>query len=357
MALLSTVVFAFLVSLTAVWFVRNLCRKRGWYDKIDERKIHNGSIPRLGGIGIFVGFAITFLVVIFLPFGAFPHLSITNRFWPIAVASLAVFALGLLDDFRNLHARFKFMVQILAAIFVVTMGYRFRTLDFPFFGWGIVDLGLFSYPLTVIWLVGVTNALNLIDGMDGLASTVSSLVSVSFALYFYITGDYASSVLCCMLLGSILGFFAFNRPKASIFMGDGGALFVGFVLAVLPLLNQAHGGRNELGLLSAITALLIPIYDTFAAMLRRMRAHISFFTPDRCHLHHKLLNLGLSPWQVLAIIGSANVVLDAATLSSLYLDNRGAFAVKVGSWALFLFLFLILHYDKEKRLRENSTEK
>jgi UDP-GlcNAc:undecaprenyl-phosphate GlcNAc-1-phosphate transferase len=357
MALVCTGIFAFLVSLTAVWFVRDLCRKRGWYDKIDERKIHKGSIPRLGGIGIFVGFDIAFLVVIFLPFGPFPHLSITSRFWPIAVASLVVFALGLGDDFRSLHARFKFAVQLLAAIFVVCMGYRFRTIDFPFFGWGIIDLGLFSYPLTVIWLVGVTNALNLIDGMDGLSCTVSSIVSVFFALYFYITGDYASSVLCCMLLGSILGFFVFNRPKASIFMGDGGALFVGFVLAVFPLLNQAHGGRNELGFLSAITALLIPIYDTFAAMLRRMRAHVSFFTPDRGHLHHKLLNMGLSTWQVLVIIGSVNLVLGAAALSSLYLDNQGAFVVKIGSWVLLLGLFLFLHYDKENRLRENNTEK
>jgi UDP-GlcNAc:undecaprenyl-phosphate/decaprenyl-phosphate GlcNAc-1-phosphate transferase len=352
MALICTIVLTFLVSLVAVWLIRALARRKGWYDRVNERKIHTGTIPRLGGVGICVGFGIAFLTVILLPIGPFPHLAISNRFWPVAVSGIVLFALGLIDDFRSLRARFKFGIQIIAATFVVVMGYRFRTVDLPFFGIGSLDLGLFSYPLTVIWIVGVTNALNLIDGMDGLAGTVSSIVTITFAAYFYLTNDYASAVLCCILLGAVGGFLAFNRPKASIFMGDGGALFLGFVLAVLPLLNQTHGGREELGILSAITALLIPIYDTFAAMLRRYRAHVSFFEPDRGHLHHKLLDLGLSPWQVLAVVAIANLALGAAALSSLYLDGLGAFAMKIGSWILFLGLFLLLHYNKKKELGE-----
>lgn len=351
MALIYTTLFSFVISLIAVWLVREVAKRKGWFDRVNERKIHTGTIPRLGGLGIFAGFGLTFLGVIFLPIGPFPHLAISGRFWPIVVSSMLLFALGLADDFRSLRARFKFGVQTCLAIFVVAMGYRFRTVELPFFGLGSLDLGWFSYPLTVVWIVGVSNAINLIDGMDGLAGTVSCIVAATFAVFFYATNDYASAVLCCILIGAVAGFLAYNKPKASIFMGDGGALFLGFVLAVFPLLNQTHGGREELGILSAITALIIPIYDTFAAMLRRYRAHVSFFTPDRGHLHHKLLDLGLDAWQVLAVVAIANLALCLATLSSLYLPPPWAFAVKVGSWVLFLGLFLVLHYFKERRLR------
>jgi UDP-N-acetylmuramyl pentapeptide phosphotransferase/UDP-N-acetylglucosamine-1-phosphate transferase len=350
MAIVYTFTLSFLTSLLAVWGVRTLARKHGWYDRQSERKIHTGTIPRIGGAGIFIGFVVTFFALTILPRGLFPHLEGTLHFWPIALAGTFLFLLGFIDDFISLRARHKFLIEIMAASFVVAMGYRFRTIELPFSF--IFDLGWFSYPLTVFWLVGVTNALNLIDGMDGLSSTVSCFVAATFAIFFYVTGDYASTILCCVLFGAVGGFFAFNKPKASIFMGDGGALFLGFVLAVLPLLNQASGGRAELGLVSAITALLIPIYDTFSAILRRQRAHVSFFMPDRGHLHHKLLDMGLSTWQVLAVIALANAVLAVAALSSLYLPADWAFVAKIGSWGLFLGLFLVLHYDKERRLKD-----
>jgi UDP-GlcNAc:undecaprenyl-phosphate/decaprenyl-phosphate GlcNAc-1-phosphate transferase len=239
------------------------------------------------------------------------------------------------------------------AIFVVAMGYRFRSVGIPF-GSGMLELGFFSYPITVIWIVGVTNAINLIDGMDGLSGTISGVVSICFAAFFYLRGDYASAVLCCIFVGAIGGFLAFNKPKASIFMGDGGALFLGFVLATLPLLNRSQG-PSEIGLLSAITALLIPIYDTFAAILRRKRAHVSFFTPDKEHLHHKLLDLGLSAYQVLGVILVAALALGAAALSPVYLDKVGSFCVMVGSWIVVLGLFLVLHYNKERRKKDSAN--
>ena len=156
-------------------------------------------------------------------------------------------------------------------------------------------------------------------------------------------------------MGATLGFLCFNFPPAKIFMGDSGALFIGFTLAVLPIISPMNGS-GEVSLLSAITVLLIPIYDTFAAIIRRTRSRVSIFTPDKLHLHHKLLALGLSVRSALLVVYCAQAVLCVAAMSNFFLPAAASFAVKIGSWLVFALLFYLVGLVAQKRERADTDD-
>ena len=279
---------AILISLISMPLIIKIAHSRKLYDVIDDRKIHTGNIPRLGGLGIFLAFvgAIAIITVV-----TGKGVETGNRFWAVILCMLVIHVVGLVDDFRNLAAVYKFIIELAAAIILSALGFRFMAIVPPFAGLTF-GLGALSYPITVIWIIGVTNAVNLIDGMDGLAGGISAFAAAAYGLIFMLNGDSGAALACFALVGAIFGFLAFNLPPAKVFMGDSGALFLGFTLSVLPIIGPVTG-HTEIGFVSAVTVLLIPIFDTFAAIIRRLIVGVSVFTPDREHLHHKLLDLGL----------------------------------------------------------------
>ncbi|MEJ5184149.1 MAG: MraY family glycosyltransferase [Rectinemataceae bacterium] len=313
--------------------VIRFCHRYRLYDRLNERKIHKEErMPRLGGVGIALSFILTVSVIAILQRNEFANFRDHLAVWPIIGAATLVFLTGLLDDLFDLSAWIKFGLQSLAAVIVMAAGYRFRYMQIPF-GTGLLDFGLVAYPLTFLWIVGVTNAINLIDGIDGLAGGVSGLSALSFALFFMFTSSVLPAEICLALLGSIIGFLLFNLPPARIFMGDCGSLFLGFMLAIIPLLSQVHtGSGNSIGVVSAATVLSIPIFDTLMAMYRRAKAKRSFFSSDRKHLHHVLLDRGYSIRSILAILYALTSVLGLVALSSLFLPL---------SWSFFLNLAML----------------
>jgi UDP-GlcNAc:undecaprenyl-phosphate/decaprenyl-phosphate GlcNAc-1-phosphate transferase len=186
--------------------------------------------------------------------------------------------------------------------------------------------------------------------MDGLAGGIAMIGAAVWALFFFKTGQSLPALVALSACGAIGGFLFFNFPKASIFMGDSGSLFLGFVLAVVPLLGTP-GNMAESGLIQAITICLIPILDTFAAMLRRMRLGVSFFTPDKFHVHHKLLNLGFQPRQILVIIYALCIGLGATVLVGIYVNPKLSFYLMMGGWVICGCIFIVLHFLKEKKVR------
>ncbi|MDP2815881.1 MAG: MraY family glycosyltransferase [Rectinemataceae bacterium] len=327
-----------------MWYAK----KKKLYDSTGGRKIHSGQVARLGGIGVFTAFILTILIFAMLERSFRTDLTIDLRYWPVFLGLVSLFALGVVDDFVSLRARFKAMVQFGAALLVVGMGFRFRVVFIPW-GGGTLNLGFLSVPLTLAWIVGVTNALNLIDGMDGLLGGITVFAASAFGFFFAFNGDLSSTVICFALAGASAGFLVYNLPipKAKIFMGDSGALFIGFTLSVLPLLNQTETSA-EVGLISAVTVLGIPVLDTLAAIYRRQRAGVHFFTPDRGHMHHMFLDLGYSVWGILARTYLMCLLLDLAALSTLYLSASGSFALKI----LSLSLLVISYYSLVCRARE-----
>jgi UDP-GlcNAc:undecaprenyl-phosphate GlcNAc-1-phosphate transferase len=307
----STILVSAALSALSMPIIIGIARKKKLYDTTGGRKIHNGFIPRLGGVGMFWAF---FIALGLLALCGNKGLLMgfagrTSRFLPLAIGAAAMHFLGLADDLRNLGARTKFAVQAVVAFLIVAAGFRFRSLSYgqELFSGPFVWI---SYLLTWGWIVGMTNAINLIDGMDGLAGGIVAIVAAAFSCFYVLEGELSAALICFALAGVVLGFLFFNfpAPKAKLFMGDSGSLFLGFALSVMPFLGQtvsgskADPGAFAPGILPSMALLAIPMIDTLRAIARRLGAGTSIGIGDRKHVHHLLLDHGYRPRQILKII-------------------------------------------------------
>lgn len=325
------IAFSFAVSAGVIPLIILLCKKQGWYDTTDERKIHKGNIPRLGGVGIMLGF----VSATFLYFTFFTENNAT-KVLPIIIAGLIIFIVALLDDFFNFKAKIKLLFQVIATVIVLCHGFRFT----HFLMW---DLPVwFSYILSFFWIIGIINALNLIDGLDGLCGGLSLLIIGSLGVIFFCAeaiDTRASAAVCFIMAAAISGFLVWNKPPAKIFMGDGGSQVMGFMIAVLPLFDSTPN-FNYNKILVMIVLVSIPALDTIAAMWRRTREHRSFMSPDSRHIHHKLIALGFTKVQTLIFLLSIQTCLCLAAGLGMYLRREnGAILLIV------VFVFMVAFYS------------
>ncbi len=281
----SQFIYAFLASLVTVLiatpFVMKLAIKIGAVDKPNARKVHQKIMPRLGGLAIFIGVVVGYFV------SGLYH----ERMTSIAVGAVIIVIIGVLDDIYELSAKKKFLGQILVALLIVKSGLTIEYITIPFLG--KYDLGLLSYVITVLWIVGVTNAINLIDGLDGLSAGVSSIALATIGFMAFQGNSFMIFTIALIVLASTIGFLFYNFHPAKIFMGDTGALFLGYCISILSLL----GLYKSVTLFSFIVPIIIlgvPIFDTAFAILRRIVNKKPISAPDKSHLHHRLLALGFS---------------------------------------------------------------
>ncbi|MGG1676509.1 glycosyltransferase family 4 protein [Neobacillus sp. NRS-1170] len=284
-----TLLICFISSILLTPLVKKLAFKIGATDKPNQRKVHQKIMPRLGGLAIYLSFIIGLLVL--RPGGPYAL--------PIIVGSIIIVITGILDDMLELSAKIKFIAQIAAAALVVIWGgVHVQFINLPF--GGQIEFGYLSIPLTIIWIVGITNAINLIDGLDGLAAGVSSIALITISGMAIIMGDGYVTAVASIVLASTLGFLLYNFHPAKIFMGDTGALFLGYMISVLSLL-----GFKNVTLISFIVPVIIlgvPISDTFFAIIRRIVNKKPLSAPDKSHLHHCLLRTGFTHRQTVLII-------------------------------------------------------
>ncbi|MBL8966198.1 MAG: undecaprenyl/decaprenyl-phosphate alpha-N-acetylglucosaminyl 1-phosphate transferase, partial [Spirochaetaceae bacterium] len=220
MTYLITFILAFILVLVLVPLITGLAHRRGWYDAEGGRKIHSGKIPRIGGIGLFLGFMAAFPLAVLAIQRLYPGQAFPERpFWLLLAVGLGYHGLGLVDDFRNLSARLKLVLQLLLAILVVAAGFYFRVVEVPVAPYRI-QLGFMGPVLTVFWILGIVNAVNLIDGMDGLAAGISLIGAVVWAVLYFKAGQYLPALAATATAGAVLGFLFYNFPPATIFMGD-----------------------------------------------------------------------------------------------------------------------------------------
>jgi len=295
-------IVALIVSLLSTRRTRTLAIKYAVGSFPDERMVHTGFVPRMGGVGIISGFFIASIAALLWPGDIFAS------GWEhagILTGALMMAALGIYDDLNGMNATQKFSGQFLAATVVILSGCSISFLHNPF--GSDIELGLLSIPLTYLWLIGVTNAVNLLDGLDGLAAGVSAIAAAVMAFIAALSGAWIIVVLCVALIGGLLGFLRFNYHPASIFMGDTGSLFLGFILASLSLKAFEMTAHN-VTLLLPLLILAVPIGDTAVAFFRRLNRGSHPFKPDKDHLHHRLLYLGLSHRQAVHIIYGLSVM-------------------------------------------------
>lgn len=292
---------AFLISAICSPIIRKVCQRKHLFDfPTSPRKIHTMPIPRLGGIAVYLSFFLP-LFGIFITEGAVydyfsQHLDVLGSLF---LTGSLVFAIGLYDDLRGATVSQKFAVQIAAAALIYFLGFKIQLISIPFVG--SVPLGMLGFPVTILWIVGVTNAINFIDGIDGLACgvgffSVSTIFILSLVLHHTLTAYFAAA-----LAGGLFGFALYNFAPASIFMGDSGSLFTGFIIATISL-QGSQKSSTAISLLIPTVALGVPIADTLLAIIRRIGNGHSPFTADKEHIHHRLLKLGLSSSQVTLVL-------------------------------------------------------
>ena len=263
----------------------------------DDRRMHTDSVPRLGGLAIFLGFVLSMLV-----FG-----QMTKPVMGMLVGAIIIVAMGALDDIIDLNAWIKLAAQIVAAIVAVRSGIIFNIVTSPFTSQPI-QMGVFAVPITILWIVGCTNAVNLIDGLDGLAVGVSAISSLTMLIVALFVAQPEIAVILAALVGACIGFMPYNLNPAKIFMGDVGSQFLGFTLATVSLIGlfKLHA---IISFLVPIMALGVPLADTISSFFRRILHGQSPFHADKGHFHHKLLQAGLTQKQAVAVLYGISAIL------------------------------------------------
>lgn len=325
------VICAALTAYTVTPPVRLLAYRLGAIDvPTDTRRMHRKPMPRIGGLAIFVAFVLASIVFC----EHTPHL------YAIWFGGGLLVLLGILDDILRLSALLKLIVQLGASsIAVLLCGVRIEYITL--FGYTI-DFGVFAIPITILWITGLTNAINLIDGLDGLACGVSAITALSMFGVTLISGDMGSAMLTAILVASCVGFLPYNTNPARIFMGDTGALFLGYTLSIISVqgLFKLH---TMLSFLVPFSIFALPLLDTSTAILRRVATGHSPFAPDRGHLHHRLVDMGFTHKEAVKILYAICGLLGliAITYTEAMFHESRTWRTLVMTFASFIIIILI----------------
>ena len=341
--LVVSIVLSFIISFAMTPVVKTFAIKVGAVDiPKDNRRMHDHPIPRMGGLAIFMGFLLT--VVLFA--------DLTQEIRGILVGAIIIAALGAIDDIVALNAWVKLAGQIIAAVVAVSNGVVIHLFMNPniFSGSEYIMLESLSIPITVLWIVGVTNAVNLIDGLDGLACGVSTIASLTMFVVALLVSQSNVAVVLAALMGACLGFLPYNMNPAKIFMGDTGALLLGFVLATTSAVGMFKF-YAVVTFLVPLLALALPLLDTLLAIIRRILRGQSPFAPDRGHLHHRLVDMGLNQKQAVAIMYAISAMLG---LCAVVVVSTGPVRICLLVIAVFVVLRIskfigdtVIHHDDQ----------
>lgn len=305
----------------------------------DSRRIHNKPMPRFGGSAIYVGMMVS--LVIFALHG--------RGVLPIMIGCTIVYALGLIDDLIDMKPIIKFAGQVFAATVVFAMGVKITFVKITFIellftsGHPMLFGGVIDYVVTVLWLVAITNAVNLIDGLDGLAAGISAISALCIAYVAYIHGYELPTMLMMAVAGSALGFLPFNFHPAKIFMGDGGSQLLGFAIAAFSVQGTVKGATIMVVLLPALV-LGLPIFDTLMAIIRRTSRHQSISTADKEHLHHKIMKAGFGQRRAVLLMYSLSGIM--GTMAVLF--SRGLYVECIGLLAIAAMIVGVILTDTGK---------
>jgi UDP-GlcNAc:undecaprenyl-phosphate GlcNAc-1-phosphate transferase len=329
-------VAAALLSAALIPFVRRFAMRVGAVSHPGGRNVHRQSVPRLGGVPICIAFLAPVVGLFFFPESVVGRAVITDIGKVLGVAAGGVFmcAVGAYDDARGVRAAYKLLAQIGVACFAFACGFRIDGVALPWIE--TIPTGVLALPVTVLWFVGVINAINLIDGLDGLAGGVVFFAGVTnFTVAAFIMNELFTALLLASMLGATLAFLFHNSNPARIFMGDSGSYFLGFMLAATSLSGGAPKTSTAVALLVPVLALGVPIFDTLFAMTRRLIERRPLFSPDRGHIHHRLLDLGLTHQRAVLILYGLTLVLTVGAIAiSLGRSWDTGAAMLIGSVAL-----------------------
>ena len=306
--------------------------------KLSLRDQNIEPVSRFGGIGLYWGFLGVLLLLWWIPVEkqliGLEYLP-QNRLAGMCIGGLLAWGLGFVDDVIDLRARWKLTGQIILSVLAIGLGFEINTIQVPVLQ--IINLGPWSWPITILWIVGVINAINLIDGLDGLASGLVIIALACFGILCLWQGQYSLLILIFVLVGVTLGFWLFNRPQASIFMGDSGSMFLGYVMALLSIWVTDLPGRGPSAL--PLLILAVPILDTGFALFRRFFKGIPFYSADKDHLHHRLVARGFSATQAMLILVGFSSLFGLIALMAYRITNFLGFSFLLGLSLAYILLY------------------
>ena len=300
------VLVAFAISLAGTYLVRNAALRLQWLDHPSQRKMHTNPIPVLGGIAIYIAFLITFLLT--------NSRQVLEEGIIVLIGATLLLVVGVIDDQRGLRPRTKLLAQVAAALLLIVGGIGVEFLPFPWL----------NAVVTVLWVVGICNAMNLLDNMDGLSAGVAAIACAFFTLLALWHGQIWVSIVAAVLLGAIVGFLRFNWNPATIFMGDAGSLLLGYLLAVLALKLRFSDVDPRRTWLIPILILAVPIFDTTVVMLSRARRGIAVSSGGRDHVSHRLVRMGLSVREAVLTIYLAALICGGIAILAILLPDIAA---------------------------------
>ena len=337
-------IIAFLLGIFIVPLVIYYSKKKNLIDVPNERKIHHGAISRLGGVAIWLSVMLTFVFLVFLSY--YPK---GQGLSAIIVGGSLMFLMGLVDDIYGLNAKFKLFIQIAIASIVILLGVRIEVLYNPF--GDSISLGLMSYPITLLWIVGITNAVNFIDGVDGLAGSIVSISALAIGLVSLVLAPALpiTALIAFILMGAMCAFLTFNYNPAKIFMGDSGALYAGFLLATLSITGIVKPSV-AMTMYLPILILAVPLMDVAFSSTRRMLKGTSPFVADSEHIHHKLLHAGYSQDRLVLLLATFSMV--CALVAIFAVTTRSKFIIT----ALCLIGVLIVLNTVSKLIKKKDNE-
>ena len=330
-------VIALVVSYLLTPSVKKLAIKIGAVDRPNARKVHTHVIPRLGGLAIYIGFMAAVLFCV----------PLQHELVGMLLGCTAIVAVGIWDDICNIPAKVKLVGQILAACIPIVFGIQIEWLTNPF-GDIIVLPEIIAIPVTIFWIIGFTNTVNLIDGLDGLAAGVAFIASISMFLLAYNLNQFLPALVIVSMAGAALGFLQYNFNPAKIFMGDTGSMLLGYTLSVAAVLGLVKTAAT-VALVVPIIALGLPILDTTFAIIRRKMSGVPIFQPDKGHLHHRLLALGMTQKQAVLIMYFVSMILG---IVALFVANV---SYKTGIVTVLVVLAVIIYSAKRIGILRKST--
>lgn len=299
---------SFLISYFTVPLAIKFAKDKGIMDvPKDNRRVHTKPVPRVGGISIVAGVMLSILIFYILSF--FMPIKIDNKLLGYVLGAALIIIMGFVDDIVSLKPLYKFLIQLVAGMVIYIFGISIVGLKIPFIYPHMIDFGIWAFPITLIWVLGITNAVNLIDGLDGLAAGISSIASISLLIIFSLNGaSMETLVITIALVGAAAGFLPYNFNPAKTFMGDTGSNFLGFTMATVSIMGMAKG-YTLIAIIAPLIVCGVPVFDMLFAIFRRLAHHQKLTTPDKGHIHHRLLRHGFSQKQAVLILYGITSIL------------------------------------------------
>ncbi len=344
-----TLILSAVTSFLITPLARRLAFRWGAVDLPSERKIHTAPMPRWGGLAVFAGFSLPWIGLFWVE----NQITATLRdyetlFLTLMLGALLMLGLGVYDDVKGANATQKLLVQTLIAIGLYCGGYQISRLSSPF--GAPFELGWLSLPVSVLWIVGLTNAINLLDGIDGLVPGVTACIALSLAVINILSGQVLVALLALCLAGACLGFLPYNFSPARIFLGDSGSLFIGVVLAGIGILSLFKAATTSL-IVVPLLLFGVPLFDTASVVVGRLARRVPLFQADQSHVHHRLLKRGFNQRQAAIVLYGITLFLGGVAV---VLTWQQAVAIAIGSGGAVLVLALLIRWRWISRHREEK---